>query len=149
MTTETIDKLFLELSQFTTATTAKEYQLHAVIEQMENTERLFDYEGRLKTVMAELNRYQVGPGECDRCIAIADASCRSLRLPDSCSPSEVRDAIGQLETDIAHWVQLAKYQRDWFKANNTAGTNAVTCPTDAAIAASEKLLGREIGYPNA
>lgn len=52
-----------------------------------------------------------------------------------------------LERDLAEWVQLAKYQRDWFSLNHPAKTNAGPCPTDAAIQQSEKLLGREIGYP--
>ena len=71
MTTETIDKLFLELAQFTSAIT----------------------------------------------------------------PVELR-----LRQDIAEWVQLAKYQRQWFVQNHPDGKNAGPCPTDAAIQKSERLL---------
>lgn len=80
MTTEMIDKLFLELSQFTQAETAKELALRR---------------------------------------------------------------------EVALWVQLAKYQRDWFEKNHPAGKNAGPCPTDAAIKSSERLLGREVGHPKA
>lgn len=80
MTTETIDRLFLELSQFTTAETERELKLRK---------------------------------------------------------------------EVALWVQLAKYQRDWFELNHPAGKNAGPCPTDAAIARSERLLGRTIGHPPA
>lgn len=54
-----------------------------------------------------------------------------------------------LRKEVALWVQLAKYQREWFKLNHPAGTSAGLCPTDAAIAQSEKLLGREVGSPPA
>lgn len=55
----------------------------------------------------------------------------------------------RLERDLALWVQLAKYQRDWLKLNHPPGNIAGLCPTNAAIAESEKLLGREVGYPPA
>ena len=78
MTTEIIDKLFLELSQFTTAETARESRLYK---------------------------------------------------------------------DIARWVQLAKYQRQWFIENHPDGKNAGPCPTDAAIEKSERLLQRDAARP--
>lgn len=55
----------------------------------------------------------------------------------------------QLSQDIAHWVQLAKAQRDWFEEHGPHGKSTCVCPTDAAIEASEKLLGRTIAYPKA
>lgn len=48
-----------------------------------------------------------------------------------------------LRKDVAQWVQLAKYQRDWFGKNHADGKNAGPCPTDAAIQKSERLLGRD------
>lgn len=55
--------------------------------------------------------------------------------------------VNEAFKDIAQWVQLAKYQREWFFHNDPAKMDAAPCPTDAAIAASEKLIGREVGYP--
>ena len=51
--------------------------------------------------------------------------------------------------DVAEWVQLAKYQRDWFRLNHPSGDNAGPCLTDSAIEKSERLLGRKVGYPPA
>ena len=51
--------------------------------------------------------------------------------------------------DLAEWVQLAKYQRDWFRLSHPSGDSAGPCPTDSAIKKSERLLGREVGYPPA
>jgi len=79
------------------------------------------------------------------------ALCRGEVVPCAMHVSEpirqLRTELSAVKQDCAHWVQLAKYQRDWFKHHHTAGINAGACPTDAAIAESEKLLGREIGYP--
>lgn len=80
MTTETIDRLFLELSQFTTAVTERELKLRK---------------------------------------------------------------------EVALWVQLAKYQREWFQKNHPSGKDAGPCPTDAAIKQSERLLGWTVGHPPA
>ena len=63
--------------------------------------------------------------------------------------SELRRELAAVKLDVVEWVQLAKYHRDWFAKNHADGKNAGPCPTDAAIEASEKLLGREIGYPTA
>jgi hypothetical protein len=62
---------------------------------------------------------------------------------------EVKGQRDKAFLDIAHWVQLAKYQRDWFRNNHNDGINAGPCPTDAKIAASEKMIGRTVGYPAA
>lgn len=62
---------------------------------------------------------------------------------------EMRGQRDKAFLDIARWVQLAKYQRVFFANNHPAGRDAGPCPTDAAISASEKLIGREIAYPSA
>lgn len=46
-----------------------------------------------------------------------------------------------LRKDVAEWLQLARYQRNWFEKNHPDGKNAGPCPTDAAIRKSENLLG--------
>lgn len=61
---------------------------------------------------------------------------------------ELRETLSAVKQDVAYWVQLAKYQRHWFENSHNEGKNAGPCPTDAAIAASEKLIGRVVACPS-
>jgi hypothetical protein len=55
--------------------------------------------------------------------------------------------VNVLIQDVANWVQLAKYQREWFYHNDPKNVDAAPSPKIAAIEASEKLIGRKVGYP--
>lgn len=81
-------------------------------------------------------------GLAQQCWHMAQAACDALGMKfDETSPSEIRGAIGNLKQDIREWIQIAKYQRQWFQDNHTAGKDAGPCPTDAGIRKSEQLIG--------
>lgn len=85
---------------------------------------------------------------CEFCTNNADAAGNEYREAVYRQFPALVQRLKDIECDLAHWVQLAKYQRDWFTLNHPDKNNAGPCPTDIGIAQSEKLLGREIGYPN-
>lgn len=81
-------------------------------------------------------------GLAQQCWHMAKATCEALNLKfDETSPSDIKEAISNLKQDIREWVQIAKYQRQWFQENHTAGKDAGPCPTDAGIRKSEQLIG--------
>ena len=80
-------------------------------------------------------------GLAQQCWHMAQAACRALgREFEHTSPSEIMGDILEMKSDLSYWLQLAKYQREWFHCNHEAGTNAGPCPTDAGIDATERLL---------